>query len=286
MGDNTSCMRTPIALVVTMVIGGCSTAPSSALLSPPTAPTPASSLFVASVTLDRRALNGGDSTAATISLNAPAPTATVIAMSSDISAAMVPGSVTIAAGSAHAALTIGSTPVDQDVTATITATLNGRSAGNRLAIWAVEPNSFWYDSDVGEGIGLGRADRVTSANALLRAGCAQSDVQVEIIYPSGIWNVRFHLPSGVPIRPGTWGFSPGIDFSRPFLQLGGLGRGCSAGGEFTIVEADLEPAGTVVNFVATFKQACAGTSPVLRGEVRVRNPPSGSGGATPSNCLR
>jgi len=280
-------VRAQLILLVLIVIGGCSKPPSSELLSAPTAPTTPASLFVSSVALDRRALNGGDSTEATIALNAPATTATVVNVSSDAPAAVnVPASVTVPAGSNNVTFSIATSPVSEDVMSTVTASLNGRTAGNRLAVWTVAANSFWYDSDVGEGIGVGLAAHVTGANASLRAVCDGSNVFIDFNYTGATWIGRFHLPDGVPIRPGTWGWSPGSDFSRPLLQLSGLGRGCTAGGEFTIIAADLDPSGAVRNFVATFKQACSGSSAVLRGEIRLANAPRGIGGGTPPRCIR
>ena len=280
-------MRAPTLLLIVVMFAGCSKTPESVLLTPtaPASPTPTtSSLFVSSVALDRRALNGGESTDATLFLSAPATTATTVALSSDAAAASVPASVTVAPGSNQASFSITTRPVDADVVATILASVEGRSAGDRLAVWTVEPNSFWYDIDGSAGFPGGAAAHITAANTV-RGVCDKSDVYIQVTDPAGTWNGRFHLPNGVPIQPGTWGFSS-LDSSRPWLQMSGAGRACFSGGEFTIVAADLEPSGNVRSFFATFKVACSGTSTILRGEVRMRNAPRAPGGATPSVCLR
>ena len=249
----------------------------------PTAPT--STLFVASVTLEQRAVNSGGSVAATVTLNEAPPDATVVRLASDSPAAVVAASVIVPAGSRTAHFQVLTEPVNEDVFAAITATLNSRETRARLSLWSFAPNSFWYDSEVGEWIGGGMTGHFTPATASMIAGCGGNSVSFQARRAGEIWSADVVMPDGVPVQPGTWFFHD--TGSRPFFQLRGPGRSCQARGEFTIVTADLASTGMVKSLVVRFKQACENTSPTIQGEIRLTNPPvTTSGDFTPSHCLR
>jgi hypothetical protein len=276
--------RTRIVCITAILISGCSKLPSSdALLTSPTPPTP---VFVSAVALERRAMNGGGTTEGTITLNVPSAATATVALSSNTSAATVPAAVQLPAGLTTATFPVQTEPVASDTIAAITASIAGRETRAHLYVWTVEPTSFWYDSDLGEPLGAGRVAKLTPATHRFRAVCDASSLysQVEDVRTE-IWHANFHLPRPVPLRPGTWGFDR-LDFSRPLLQLIGRNTACQAGGEFTIVTADLDTSGAVRHFVATFRYACPGIPGTLRGEIRLTNVPPGIGGGSPTRCSR
>jgi len=96
-----------------------------------------------SVNVDPHMVLGGGSSTGTVTLNEVAPTGgTVIALSSDNSAATVPASVTVAAGATSAAFTVSTTSVGVDTVAAIDATLGNRTKRARLEINALKVKSL------------------------------------------------------------------------------------------------------------------------------------------------
>jgi len=251
----------------------------------PTAPTP-QSLYVASLRFEPRALNGGDSSHASLTLNLPSPTPTRIALSSNASAAVVPASVTVPAGSTSAGFVMTTEPVTENTVANITALVGGRETRLQLYVWPVAENSIWYESTPMEFLGGAGAGRLDVATARMQATCDQNALYSQIYGPSESWMADFYVPRGLPMTPGTYSFSGPRDPSRPFLLLIGRGHACFASGEFTIETAELNPSGAVERFVATFTQRCQDQGAVIRGEIRLANVPRGAGGATPSRCTR
>jgi hypothetical protein len=80
-------------------------------------------------------ISGGAQTGSIVMLNGQAPAGgAIINLTSSSSAAQVPGSVTIPAGSSSANVTIQTTAVNANTVATITATWNGSSAQSQLTI--------------------------------------------------------------------------------------------------------------------------------------------------------
>lgn len=233
-------------------------------------------------------MNGGGATEGTITLNAPSATPATVSLSSNASAAVVPVAVQLPAGSTTASFPIHTSAVAADTIATITASIAGRDTRAHLHVWTVEPTSFWYDDDINRPIGAGFVAKLTPRTHTFRAVCDASSLYSQVQH-IGLdnWSADFHLPQPAPLRPGTWGFDR-IDVARPHLRLSGRATGCfpQAGGEFTIVTADLDASGAVRHFVATFRYACQGIPGAVRGEIRLTNVPEGIGGRSPTRCSR
>jgi hypothetical protein len=80
-------------------------------------------------------VNGGDAVAGSVMLCAPAPAGgVVIALASNDSAALVPATIVLPAGSTIIGFTLGTTPVLHEEVATINATSQGTSASRAIAI--------------------------------------------------------------------------------------------------------------------------------------------------------
>ena len=101
---------------------------------PPATPTPPPSPGVASLALNPTTVTGGNSSTGTVTLTAIAQAATTIALASNNSAAGVPASVTVPAGSQSRTFSIGTTQVPATTSAVITASLNATSRSATLTI--------------------------------------------------------------------------------------------------------------------------------------------------------
>ena len=99
----------------------------------PAAPTP-TPLTLSAITLASSSVIGGNSVQGTVRLSAAATSATVVTLASSNAAAIVPASVTVAAGASSANFTINTTTVSVITSATISGTLNGISRSATLTI--------------------------------------------------------------------------------------------------------------------------------------------------------
>jgi hypothetical protein len=102
--------------------------------SPTPTPTPSPPLGVASLSLNPTTVTGGNSSTGTVMLTAIAPAATTVAITSNNSAATVPASVSVPAGSQSTSFTVSTTQVQATTSAVITASLNGTSRSATLTI--------------------------------------------------------------------------------------------------------------------------------------------------------
>ena len=95
----------------------------------------ASSVVLSSVSLNPNSVAGGNSSSGTVTLSGVAPSggAAVTLTSSDTSAAQVPASVTVSAGSATSTFTVNTSSVSSATSVTITGAFNG-SATARLTV--------------------------------------------------------------------------------------------------------------------------------------------------------
>jgi len=100
-----------------------------------TVPLTVSPVDVALLSLSATSVTGGASATGTITLSAPAPGSGVdISLSSNQSVVTLPAMVHIPAGATSASFVIGSTPVQQKVTVTITATAGALAKSNTLTV--------------------------------------------------------------------------------------------------------------------------------------------------------
>ncbi len=87
------------------------------------------------LTIAPNSVGGGASAIGTVTLNTPAPSkGTIVNLSSNSAAALVPGSVTVAAGATTANFTISTTTVASAVTATLSAVTGANSTSAALTI--------------------------------------------------------------------------------------------------------------------------------------------------------
>jgi hypothetical protein len=99
-------------------------------VTPPSITTPT----LSGLTLNPSSITGGSSIQGTVTLSAPASTATSLNLSSSSALASVPASVTIAAGASSANFTVTTTPVASPASVTISATLNATTLAATLAL--------------------------------------------------------------------------------------------------------------------------------------------------------
>jgi Fibronectin type III domain len=111
----------------------------------------ASGAALSKISCGTQSLTGAQSQACSVSLSAPAVSATTVTLTSSNAALTVPASVTVAAGATSAGFNAVSASVSQAVSVTITAKANGASATDVIA--------------------LGPAQAATSADALSAVSC-------------------------------------------------------------------------------------------------------------------
>lgn len=103
--------------------------------------TASQNVTLSSVWLDPTSVTGGTSSTGTVTLGSLAPSGGVlVALASNNSSAIVPGSVTVAAGSSTGTFTVTTNTVTSSASATITATYSGVSQTASLAITPVAPS--------------------------------------------------------------------------------------------------------------------------------------------------
>ena len=97
----------------------------------------------ASLAVSPAAVTGGSSATGTVTLSGPAPAGgTQVALSSNNAAAMVPASVTVAAGQASATFTVTTLPVASSTSATISASASGATRTATLTVGPPVPTSL------------------------------------------------------------------------------------------------------------------------------------------------
>jgi hypothetical protein len=199
-----------------------------------------------SLTLDPATVTGGQASAGTVTLSSPPPAcdaSTIRLASGDPMVATVPGSVTIAPGSATATFTVSTAAVQHDTGVTVTATFGSGSTSASLAVKASAPAGVFNDN-------------LANAAPLALPGFATGDTNLATIEPgepvlSGTCFVltTHHLENSVwfkltPTQSGTLTVStanPGTNFDSVLALYadpgaagaGGLGTplGCDNNGD-------------------------------------------------------
>jgi hypothetical protein len=101
-----------------------------------------------------------------------------------------------------------------------------------------------------------------------------SDIEIKTSNPGEWWSLWFASPDHGRLVPGTYtGATSSFSLGQPGLDVSGTGRGCTAGGEFTVLDVAYDAAGKTAFLDATFSQTCQGSSAALTGEVRYVAPP-------------
>lgn len=122
-------VNAPTQVTITATYGGSS---QSAVLTvtPPSTTTPS----LSGLTLNPSSVTGGSSAQGTVTLNAPAQTATTVSLTSSTALASVPASVTIPAGASSANFNITTLSVNSTASVTITAFLNSIQTAATLTL--------------------------------------------------------------------------------------------------------------------------------------------------------
>jgi hypothetical protein len=178
--------------------------------------------------------------------------------------------------------------------------LNGRTALRGLALVALlmacvpateahgaAVTSLALYSDSGDFIGRGQPRVFTAENSTLVVRGDASDLELTARTTDGTnqtWDFAFAAPRGESLRVGVYDDAERAAFrdqSRPGIDIGGDGRGCSSPeGRFEVKDIGVAN-GTVERLWIVFEQHCG--LPASYGEIRLNQPvPDGSERVTPS----
>jgi hypothetical protein len=138
---------------------------------PPTAPT------LSALALNPSSVAGGSAATGTVTLSAPAQTATAVRLTSNSAAVSVPATVNIAPGATTANFSISTTQVSSTTTAQVTATLNTISRVATLTLTATAPAS--------DTVSISRAEYDSSKRSLrVEAGSLRSNATLQVFVTS------------------------------------------------------------------------------------------------------
>jgi hypothetical protein len=255
------------------------TAPTATVITP-VGPVPVRTLFAVDVT--PKAMVGGGMARGVATLTHPAPAGGMnLELATSDPVVTVPSSITVPAGAETVEFPVTGQAVSADRQVAITATGAGASVSTTLSLWAAvpAPPTFWFISEPGDTIGGGDARRY-GADSAFTASCSASRVTIDVRNATDRWTAQFTAPLGAPLRVGAYENaappSPNpLSSSRTGPELGVSRNGltCFTRGQFVVHEVDLTQNGMVRAFWASFQQQCSGRPQVLRGDVRVVNPP-------------
>jgi hypothetical protein len=132
-------------------------------------------------------------------------------------------------------------------------------------------------SQAGDWIGQGATYAYSPGNgqfsSLIQYGYV-ADIEIKTSNPGEWWSMWFGSPDKGRLAAGTYtGAASSVSLGQPYISVGGSGRGCTASGQFTVLEVSYDAAGKVALLDVTFSQTCQGSSAALTGEVRYVAPP-------------
>jgi hypothetical protein len=161
---------------IALEVGGAGNSLKVMLNTTGTQPAPAALL---SLTMNPSSATGGTTTTGMVTLNTKVQAATTVRLSSNSAAAMVPSSVTVAAGASSASFTVKTTQVSATTTATLTATLNGTSRSAVLTISSATPTPS-VDT-----VSIARAEYETAKRTLrVEAASTRADAKLQVFVTS------------------------------------------------------------------------------------------------------
>jgi hypothetical protein len=134
--------------------------------------------------------------------------------------------------------------------------------------------ALFFRSDPGDFIGQGQQMLLTPDQARVLAKPQSHGVEFNIQNPAGsqLWSLDLVPPSGASLVPGIYLNAARYPFqssTQPGLSFSGQGRGCNmVTGSFTVLEANYDANGNVVNFAADFIQYCDSTTAAVNGSIR------------------
>ena len=160
-------------------------------------------LAIVSVTLNPSTVIGGTSSTGTVTLGAPAPAGgVVVPLSSNNAAAIIPNSVTVAAGSSSATFTATTIPVSSSTPVTISGTLNGTATGSLtvnpagVATVSMNPPSVTGGASSTGTVALSGQAPAGGANVTLSSDKAAASVPVSVNVPEGAIGATFTITTG------------------------------------------------------------------------------------------
>lgn len=249
----------------------------------------------ASIALDRSEAVGGQEVAATISLNAPAPTggAKVRLSSSNSGLASGPLSVQIPEGTTSTTFRVATRAMKARPSVDIVATYQGVSSVATLNVtppWQPRYSLSLHMDSGNSGSEFDRTFTQRDGQFFAVASSSSDDVPSFLsITFSGTenWNLSFSTAQlGIPMQPGSYPKASRASFAppgHPGLDVSGNGSGCNElTGKFTVLETVVDRTITpaqVVSFSAKFKQFCENRPPALTGSVFFNSSEAPSGPA-------
>lgn len=168
----TASVSTPTQVTIRATYGS-STQSAVLNVTPPATPTP----VLSTLTLNPTAVTGGASAQGTVTLSAPASSATVVNLSTDSALASVPASVTIASGSTSATFSVSTTSVASTATVTVSAVSGGVT---RSATLTINPAATNADT-----VSVQKADYDSAKRQLrIEASSSRADATLQVFVTS------------------------------------------------------------------------------------------------------
>ncbi len=186
-------------------------------------------LIINSVSVSPSSLVGGTANASgTVTINSAAPTGgTVVSLSSNLGAASVPSTVTVAAGQTTANFTVTTSSVTAQGTATITATLNGSAT----ASVTVNPPTFSSLSIANSSLTGGTS---TSVTATISTAAPTGGLSISLSSSSGSAQVPVTLTIAAGQTTGTVTITTSAVSSNTSVTITGSFNGTNLTPSFTI----------------------------------------------------
>ena len=186
-------------------------------------------LIINSVSVSPSSLIGGTVNATgTVTINSAAPTGgTVVSLSSNLGAASVPSTVTVAAGQTTATFTVTTTSVAAQGSATITATLNGSAT----ASLTVAPPAFSSLSIANSSVTGGTS---TSVTATISTAAPNGGLNISLSSSSGSAQVPAALTIAAGQTTGTATVTTSAVSSNTSVTITGSFNGTNLTPSFTI----------------------------------------------------
>jgi hypothetical protein len=168
----TTSVSTPTQVTIRATYGG-STQSAVLNVRPPAAPT----ATLSAITLNPTTVTGGASAQGTVTLSAPASSATVVNLATSSALASVPASVTIAAGSSSASFNVGTTSVTSPTSVIVSAVSGGVT---RSATLTINPAMTTADT-----VAIQKADYDSSKRTLrIEASSSRSNATLQVFVTS------------------------------------------------------------------------------------------------------
>ena len=137
------------------------------------------------------------------------------------------------------------------------------AAGNGTYLQMTSQPGDW----VGQGLTYAYSPGNGQFSSLIQYGYV-ADIEIATSNPGVWWSLWFGSPDRSRLAPGTYlGAASSVSVGQPYISVSGSGRGCTASGQFTVLEVSYDAAGKVALLDATFSQTCQGSSAALTGEV-------------------